>query len=356
MDSGPLSLPALVAGTLSHWRTVVGVASGTVSLALILTLVLPPSYRATASFVTAESPSDLSSSLGDLALAPGFSGLASQLGISTSRDRSQSPEFYGQLLHSRELLTRLASSRFPDPRTSVAGDSSVLVDLLGIRSSDSARNVERAVRKLRRAVQPTVDSRTNLVTVRVDARWPGLSAAVANEAVALVSEFNHEQRLSRTRARREFLETRVNAALAELRAAEDSQRSFYERNRTWESSPTLMVEERRLRRQVETANSLYLSLRQEYESARIDEVNNTPVVTVVDRAVPPRQRQWPRRALIALAAALLGALLGLLAGAARAMAIHWAGRNPDQASLLQGALRRVRSEVRDTTRRRSSGS
>ena len=161
-----------------------------------------------------------------------------------------------------------------------------------------------------------------------------------------------EQRLSRTRAKREFLETRVNAALGELRAAEDSQRLFYERNRQWESSPTLVVEERRVRRQVETANSLYLSLRQQYESARIDEVNNTPVITVVDRAVPPRERQWPRRTLIVLAAALLGALLGLLLGAARVLAAHWAARNPDEASLLRGALRQVRTDVRDTARRR----
>src|SRR5436309_7792730 len=82
MDSAPLSFPGLLAGTLSRWRTVLWVAGGIVALALALTLVLPPSYRATASFVTAESPSDLPSGLSDLAREPGFSGLASKLGFS----------------------------------------------------------------------------------------------------------------------------------------------------------------------------------------------------------------------------------------------------------------------------------
>ena len=355
MDSAPLSFPTLAAGTLSRWRTVLGVAGGVVVLAVLLTLVLPPTYRATTSFVTAESSSELGGGLSDLALEPGFAGIASQLGFSGSRDRSQSPGFYAQLLHSRELLTRLALSRFPDPRTPEPADSAALVAILGFDSRDSARNVERAIKKLTRTLEPTPDLRTNLVTVQVDARWPVLSAAIANKAVALVSEFNREQRLSRTRAKREFLETRVTSALAELRAAEDSQRLFYTRNRQWENSPTLVVEERRVRRQVETANSLYLSLRQQYENARIDEVNNTPVITIVDRAVAPRLREWPRRVPVVLGAAFLGVLLGFLVGAAREVGSHWARQNPDDASLLSGTLRRVRAEVRGVTRRRGAG-
>jgi len=352
MDSAPLSFPGLVAGTLSRWRSVLGVAGGVVVLAIVLTLVMPPTYRATASFVTAESPTDVAGGLSDFALEPGFAGIATQLGFSGARDRSQSPAFYAQLLHSRELLTRLAFSRFPDPRTATTGDSGVLVAILGFNSSDSARDLERTIRKLTRTLQPTADPRTNLVTLQVDARWPALSAAIANEAVALVSEFNREQRLSRARSKREFLETRVSSALAELRAAEDSQELFYARNRSWENSPSLVVEERRVRRQVETANSLYLSLRQQYESARINEVNTTPVITVVDRAVPPRLREWPRRVPVVLGAAFLGVLLGLLAGAARVVGDAWARRNPDDASLLRGAFRRVRAEVRDVAMRR----
>ncbi len=353
MDSAPLSFPSLVAGTLSRWRTVLGVAGVVVVFAVLLTLVLPPTYRANASFVTAESPAELAGGLSDLALQPGFSGLASQLGFSGARDRSQSPAFYAELLHSRELLTRLALSRFPDPRTPSVADTAVLVELLGLRSADSARDIERAVRKLTRTLLPDADPRTNLVTVQVDARWPALSAAIANEAVALVSEFNREQRVSRARAKREFLETRVSSALAELHAAEDSQELFYTRNRLWENSPALVVEERRIRRQVETASSLYLSLRQQYENARIDEVNTTPVITVVDRAIPPRRREWPRRVPVVLGAALLGLLLGMLVGAAREVGRHWARQNPDDAVLLRGALRRVRTEVRDATLRRS---
>jgi uncharacterized protein involved in exopolysaccharide biosynthesis len=358
MDSGKLSFPALLAGTLARWRMAIAVAAGTVLLALGLALILPPSYRATASFVTTDAEIGVrTGGLADLAASPGISGIASQLGISGPRDPSESPAFYAQLLSSRELLTRLLLSRFPNPRSAVPADSVTLLALLQIRSSDPDRALETAVKLLRRNMRVNVDLRTNFVVLTVDARWSPVSAEAANRAVALVSEFNKEQRVSRARARRDFLETRVAAALTELRATEDSQRLFYERNRSWENSPGLLVEERRVRRQVETANSLYLSVRQQYETARIDEVNNTPVITVVDQAVPPRRREWPRVGLMLVAASVLGAGLGLLVAAAQVLAVDWARHNPEQAALLGAAFARVTREVRAVLpgRRRTRG-
>jgi len=357
MDPNPLTFPALVAGALSRWRAAVVVAVGVVALALGLTFVIPPSYRAESSFVTTDASIELPRGLAELATDPGLSGLASQLGVGPSRDPSHSPAFYAQLLRSRELLTRLAISRFPDPRTSDPADSATLVQELGIRTDDSLRAIEIAVKRLRNKLRVTTDPTTSFVALRVNARWPTLAADVANRAMGLVSEFNKEQRLTRAQARRQFLESRVAATQDELRTAENALRAFFETNRQWRDSPGLTIEELRLRRQVETVSSLYLSLRQQYEAARIDEVNTTPVITVVDRALPPRRPEWPRRTLIAVTAALLGAVLGLLWAASRELLANWARRNPDDAGLLRTAAARVAGEVRGTlpTRRRATG-
>src|SRR5206468_9110448 len=133
---------------------------------------------------------------------------------------------------SRELLTRLALSRFPDPRTAGV-DSVPLFGVLVHGEADSARATETAAKRLRRQMRISYDTKTNLVTISLDARWPTLSAQILNRAVDLVSAFNKEQRSSRSRALREFLATRVEAAQEVLRAVEDSQRLFYERTRSW---------------------------------------------------------------------------------------------------------------------------
>lgn len=348
MDNAPLSFAALAASTVTRWRTVRLMTSGVVLLALGLTFVLPPSYRATTSFVTADASIELPPAFGQLASQPGLSALAGQLGVGTSRDPSYSPAFYYELLRSREVLTRLVESRFADPRTNDPSDSANLVQLFGITDRDSLRAVEVAVRKLQRRARVTIDPKTSFVSLQVDARWPTLAADIANHAVGLVSAFNKEQRLSRAQAKREFLEGRVEAAQSELRANENALRAFYETNRQWRESPGLSIEEVRLRRQVETTSTLYLLLRQQYEAARLEEVNTTPLITIVDRAVPPRRREWPHRVFILVTAGLLGVLLGVLWAAARALLASWAERNPQEAGLLRSAAARMATEVRRT--------
>lgn len=338
MTQGDVSFPLLLAGTLRRWRIAALVAGGLVFIAVVLMLVLPPSYRSQASFVTTSSSVQLPRGLSDLAEGIGAADLADQFGLGASREPSESPAFYYDLLNSRELLTRLALSRFPDPRTP-RGDSVPLFTLLVRGVSDSLRATETVVKRLRRTLVVKYNTKTNVVILTLDTRWAALSAQILNRAVELVSAFNKEQRSSRSRARREFLATRVEAAQQELRAVEDSQRLFYERNRSWENSPALIVEERRVRRQVETANSLYLSLRQQYERARIDEINTTPVITVVDGAVAPQRREWPRPALILPTAVLLGAVLGIFVAASRELVSQWAHRNPQEAAVLRTALR-----------------
>ena len=358
MDAGPLAFAALLAGTLARWREALVIAGTVVLLALVLSLIIPPSYRAATTFVTTDASIELPRGLAELASDPSLSGLASQLGVGTARDASQSPAFYATLLRSRELRTRLVLSRFDDPRTPEPGDSATLIELLRIRNKDSLRAREIAVRRLRNRMRVGMDPKTSLVGLQVDLRWPTLAADVANRAVGLVSAFNKEQRLSRVQARREFLEARVAASQDELRAAENALRAFYETNRLWQDSPALVVDERRLRRQVETVSSLYLSLRQEYEATRIDEVNTTPVITVVDQAVPPRRREWPRRKLIIVTAGLLGGVLGMLWTATRELLANWARRNPTDAGLLRMAAARIAGEVRATLPlgRRQAGS
>ena len=351
MDSERLTLTALAAGMLARWRAVVGATVGIAALALLLSFVLPPGYESEATFVTTDTQVQLPSGLADLTSQPGMAGLASQLGLGMSRDPSTSPAFYAQLLDSRELLTRLVLSRVPDPRKT-ATDSADLLTIFRIRNKDRERGIEIAIKRLERAMKVRTEPRTSFVSITLSTPWARLSAAVANRAVELVSAFNSAQRQSRARARRVFLEGRVADAQNELHGTEGALSDFYERNRLWRSSPALIVQEASLRRQVEMASELYLSIRQQYESARIDEVNTTPVITVVDTAVPSHQPLWTRRVAITLTAGLLGVWLGLLWMAGRVLARHWADKHPADAEVLRESGRHMWRELGGALRRR----
>ena len=82
------------------------------------------------------------------------------------------------------------------------------------------------------------------------------------------------------------------------------------------SAPTLEAQYERIQRQIQIYQDLYTNFRREFETARVEEVSDTPVITVIDTAAVPLKKSGPRRLLTAVAGAMLGMLvaIGLLLG------------------------------------------
>jgi uncharacterized protein involved in exopolysaccharide biosynthesis len=331
----PLTFGVWLAGIISRWRLVLWVLAGTLVAAFLAVLILPPVWQAHASFVTAGSTnSKMASALG----SGGLQGIASQLGVTPGGDPSESPNFYVSLIQSEELRRRLLRSKFQDPRGNSPRDSATLLEILRPKSSDSLRRVELGIKTLGKAIVPTFDLKTNLVQISVNARWSELAAGIANRTIELVDAFNHEQRVSRFRSKRVFVQNRLDSAKIELQNAEERQRFFYEQNRQWRSSPQLTFDEGRLRRNVDVATDLFLTLQRQFESARLDEFNDAAEITVVDPAVPPRKAQWPRYWILLASALFIGAILGVLVAGSAAILADWRGRNPATASALSNSI------------------
>ena len=159
-------------------------------------------------------------------------------------------------------------------------------------------------------LQVTPDAKTNVVSLGVDARDPELAYEVAQALVTKLDEFNVSVRRSRARNEREFLESRVSEAQSELRVAEGVLEQFISSNRDTRSSPSLAFREARLRRQVDLAQTRFIELQRQLDQARIQEVRDTPVITVLDKPNLPRRHYRPRRALVVLVVIFLGMLSG----------------------------------------------
>lgn len=348
--SDHLTFTRWVAGILLRWRVVAAITVVMVLLGLTATLVIPPVYRSHASFVAnSSSGSKLQGAAGGTS---GLGGIISQLGGSVGGDPSESPNFYVELLGSRELLTRLLQSRFPDPRATNLRDSATLISILRIKKDDPQSRMEVAVKEMTKSISAGLDPKTNLVWFSVDARWPDLSAQMANRLIELVSNFNRETRVSRAKAKRNFLQMRHDSAQTALRAAEERQRFFYEQNRGIISAPSLKYDEQRIRREVDLASDLYINLDRQLEVARIDEINDAALITVIDAAVVPRKAQWPRYGVVLMSTVALGLLIGLLFAGSAAVLADWRERNPDAWDDFRSAVTTARSELGSIVGRR----
>lgn len=348
--SDHLTISQWLAETLLRWRLIVATLVLTLVVAVLAVILIPPVYRTQVSFVAnttsgSRLPSSALSNAGPLA------GLAAQFGVGGGADPSESPNFYVELIQSRELLTRLLESKFRDPRAPSARDSARLIDILRLRGSDPQRRMEKGIKKMGKAISGTFDLTTSLVWLDVDAEWPDLSAAIANRTVGLVSSFNSEQRVTRVRSKRLFLEDRVAKARADMDVAEDRLRVFNDQNRSWRTAPGLVFDEQHLQRELDRTAQLYLQLQQQYEMTLLDEVNDAARITVVDSGVTPHRPLWPDYLILAVAVPFAGLFLGFMVAGAAAVYGDWRGRNPRSANRLSTTVRRVTREIRGVFKR-----
>lgn len=270
-----------------------------------LSFLLPTRWTAEARFVPEASSS--------IQLPNGIGALAGELGFSLpGADPMSSPDFYAAVMESRSLLARTLQTRFPVPGvTGARPDSALLIDILEIEDDTPRERLETGVEWLRDHSSARVDNKTGTIEFSVELPDPDLAAAVTGHMVGLLNDFNQRTRNLRARERRKFTETRSAEAQKDLNAAEDDLRAFLSRNRQFEFSPQLTFEHGRLERQVTMRQEVYQTLQREFEIARIEEVNDTPVLTVVDQPVAPAKPSSPKRIRMALVAAVLGTLLGV---------------------------------------------
>lgn len=259
----------------------------------------PRTYTSAASFLGAT---------GDMTGA-GLANIASQFGLRLpARDATQSPQFYADLLRSRQLLDSVVRTEYTYRDIRGTPTKHNLVAMFGGRDGDSRVAIERAIAGIDRAIGVSVGRETGVARISVSTPAPELSGAIVSRFLELVNNFNLHTRQTRARAERQFAEARLREVEGELRQSEERLRAFLRVNRSYELSPTLTIEHDRLQRNVTTRQQVYITLLQAFEQARIDEVRDTPVITVVE---PPYVPALPdRRGL--LRRALLGCVLGTI--------------------------------------------
>jgi uncharacterized protein involved in exopolysaccharide biosynthesis len=321
--------PFEVATTLlRRWRLITFLPLGAVVAAIVVAL-LTRAYTAESRFVPQSSRGELSR----------FAGLAAQIGLPLGTDApGESPDFYVDLVRSGEVLGPALESDYVFARRPGSADSlrGTWLDLLAIEGDSRDERFRNGIDVMRERVAASASAKSGLVTVRTQAPWPGLAEALNARILELLARFDRERRQSGAHAERVFVEERFTGARTDLEQAEASVARFLDRNRRPES-PRLMMELERLQRVVSIRQQVYAALAQAYEQARIEEVRNTPVITVVDR--PENSARSGRRILVA---AGLAFVLGFIAAIGLAFTLDWYERQRHTPGMreLRTALRR----------------
>ena len=280
-----------------RWR-VLGLALACGILLYVVSFLIPPSYLATSTLIPVGNQ-DKQSLLGQLS-----TGLE-DLGIQPT-SRSNSPAMYPEIVRSRRLLEQALKTPCPP---SIDARQRPLIEVLRGPDRDR-RSWERALKGMRRTVSASLDRRTGVLTIEARAKRAEVAAYIANSLDTLLQDFTVQAFTTQAGANRIFIEGRLAETEGSLRAAEENLRNFREKNLRIGNSPQLLMEETRYVRLLRGEEEVYVTLRRQYEVAKIQEHKELPVLNVLDQAVPPLSRNSPKRGLMGAAGFIIGLACG----------------------------------------------
>ncbi|MBW8034427.1 MAG: hypothetical protein FVQ79_01835 [Planctomycetes bacterium] len=169
---------------------------------------------------------------------------------------------------------------------------------------------EESIRYLRKKTVVAVDRKSGIMTIKVTTHHPVLSVEIVE---ALVLELTDRVRSIYTLKAREnldFLEARLSDVSVDLQLAEENLAHFLDSNQDLRTAQ-LRTQMDRLQRQVDFKTQLYTELQTQVMQAKIELQRSKPVITIIEKPVPPHEISAPRRKLIVIISLFLGLGFGV---------------------------------------------
>lgn len=253
----------------------------------------------------------------------GLSDLASLAGISLGKNNSEAirPDLYPSILSSKLFLIQLMSTPLPLSDGSKIYLSSYLDNKAKpltpqqIAQGDTlirlSMEQERSLKSVQMRITAGIDKLSGVLTV--DARMPDpiLAAACATFSLDYLRNFVTEYRGGKKTEKVDFLRQQMVEAKEKYRRAEVFLNAYRDRNRNAYTN-VAKIEEQRLQNDYLQAQTLYNQLTPQLEAARLQALEDAPVLKVLEPPMVPNWKSSPKRSMYALGFGIFGGFLTLL--------------------------------------------
>ena len=118
----------------------------------------------------------------------------------------------------------------------------------------------------------------------VETENPILSKDLNNAVLNELQSLNRVFKSNHLSEKIKFIEERIEIVSKDLEKSELDLKTFRENNRQIRSSPSLALSEERYLREVETKKSVFLTLKQQLELAKIEEIQEASIIQILDEA------------------------------------------------------------------------
>lgn len=276
----------------SRWRIVISNFLAAVIIAALLYIFADPYYDSTVTILP---------DYGNKSIMGSFRELASLAGVSVGE--ATPAEIYQNLITSESVLQPVIESKY---LTEEYQDSVNLIQYFQIEPDD---DLEESLQKrkmflvcykdlTKSRIKTDLSNITKILDLKVTMPESKLSTDVANKVVESLDNYIRTKRKSNASNQRFYVEKRLDQIIDSLERAENLLKSFKEENRVISQSPSLLLEQTRLLRDVEILQTVYIQLTQQLEIIKIDEIRDSPILNIKEFAQDPVIKTGPRRLIL----------------------------------------------------------
>jgi uncharacterized protein involved in exopolysaccharide biosynthesis len=284
-----------ILSTLWHFRKFIGIVTGVITVvAIIISLLLPESFKSTAILL----PDTDKSKLGSLG---GMSDLAALAGVNVGGEASLA-KLYPTIIKSESVLKNVIYTKY---KTKEYPDSVNLIQFWEIKEKNSERDYEVALLALREVMEISIENKINVLTISIETEEPQLSADILNNIIRALENNIRTKRNTNASEQRKWIEARLVEVKDDLSQSENILKNFREKNRSINSSPQLLLDQERLIRETQINSAMYVELKKQYELVKIEEIRTTPIINVMDYARAAAKKERPKKATIILVSLML---------------------------------------------------
>lgn len=250
--------------------------------------------------------------------AGGLAGLASQFGVdvpSGAQADLSSPKLFPELLRSRRFAETILYKKFYSKQFDKK--ITLMEILIGKELNEvNEYNIQNSVYELGRKIYFKSDLESSISSIRVSVHEPIFAKELASAVIEELESLNRYFKRENVSEKIIFIQDRILAVENDLKKSEYQLKLFNEQNQQI-STPSLQLEQDRLMRNVEVQRGIYLTLKQQLELAKIEEVQQTSIVQILDKPQLPLMPSNKNLKISILFGTLLGLTFGLVFGFVR---------------------------------------
>lgn len=248
----------------------------------------------------------------------GISGLASQFGVNLNQMANadlSSPSLFPDLIKSRIFAKRILEKSF---FTEKHNKSLSLLSIFTHGTDDSVFGRDTLIHQATGALQSVIKLNKNgpFSELTVELSEPRFATELNKAILDELQSLNRFFKMQSTNEKISFIQNRIKSVSFDLELYEKNLKSFREKNRQI-SSPALQLDEERLLRDVDIQKNLFITLKQQLELAKIEEVQGSSVVQILDEPTLPIGASNKNLKTPLILSVIVGLILGILLGLLR---------------------------------------